>query len=174
MTITQRTVHLHQETVTCPQNCPGRNTDRDTGHHEYTPPQQMFTCAHPEDAKNCVTESNGTPTHAHLCDDCVPVDETLNVGPRRLSDIARDIRATWPKVSPHAQPYLDAMAYLDSITDVRDYEDGQGVVLYFLSNANTWRGDDARRIKAELRTMLDASTTNIKRWVQVNDLDRTD
>ena len=35
------------------------------------------------------------------------------------------------------------------------YEDsGTSVVLYFLSNAQGWRGDDARRIKSELKGMV--------------------
>lgn len=29
----------------------------------------------------------------------------------------------------------------------------RSIVLYFLSNATTWRGDDARRIKAELKKL---------------------
>jgi hypothetical protein len=28
------------------------------------------------------------------------------------------------------------------------------IVRYFLSNASTWRGEDAKRIKAELKSML--------------------
>ena len=28
------------------------------------------------------------------------------------------------------------------------------IVRYFLSNATTWRGEDARRIKAELKALL--------------------
>ena len=30
----------------------------------------------------------------------------------------------------------------------------ESVVQYFLANAGTWRGDDAKRIKAELKSML--------------------
>ncbi len=73
---------------------------------------------------------------------------------RDLSAIAHDIRRTWPKVYFGAVPYLDAMA---TLTDVREdyfYDSGRSIVLYFLSNATTWRGDDARRIKAELKTLL--------------------
>jgi hypothetical protein len=73
---------------------------------------------------------------------------------RPLSVIARDIRATWPKVYFGAVPYLQAMAQLGSIND-KYYEDSaRSVVNYFLANAGTWRGDDARRIKAELKSMV--------------------
>ena len=45
------------------------------------------------------------------------------------------------------------MGSLDSINDTYGYDDAKSVVLYFLSNATTWRGDDARRIKAELKSL---------------------
>lgn len=73
---------------------------------------------------------------------------------RPIYEIAREIRKTWTKVSPYAEPYLEAMASLNSINDNYYFDSGKSVVLYFLSNANTWRGDDARRIKAELKAML--------------------
>ena len=73
---------------------------------------------------------------------------------RPLSVIARDIRASWPKVYFGAVPYLQAMAQLGSIND-KYYEDSaRSVVNYFLANAGTWRGEDARRIKAELKSMV--------------------
>lgn len=73
---------------------------------------------------------------------------------RPLYEIAREIRKTWTKVSPYAEPYLEAMQSLNTINDNYYYDSGKSVVLYFLSNANTWRGEDARRIKAELKEML--------------------
>ncbi len=73
---------------------------------------------------------------------------------RSLATIARDIRAHWPKVNYAAKPYLDAMATLNSINDAYYYDSGKSVVLYFLSNAGTWRGEHAKRIKAELKAML--------------------
>lgn len=73
---------------------------------------------------------------------------------RPIYEIAREIRKTWTKVSPYAEPYLEAMASLNSINDNYYFDSGKSVVLYFLSNANGWRGEDARRIKAELKAML--------------------
>ena len=73
---------------------------------------------------------------------------------RPLCEIAREIRKTWTKVSPYAEPYLEAMESLDSINDNYYFDSGKSVVLYFLGNASTWRGEDARRIKAELKEML--------------------
>lgn len=73
---------------------------------------------------------------------------------RPLYEIAREIRKAWTKVSPYAEPYLEAMQSLNSINDNYYFDSGKSVVLYFLSNASTWRGEDARRIKAELKEML--------------------
>jgi len=73
--------------------------------------------------------------------------------PRALSAIARDIRANWPKVNYAAKPYLDAMAQLGSINDKFYADSAKDVVLYFLANAGSWRGEDAKRIKAELKKM---------------------
>ena len=73
--------------------------------------------------------------------------------PRSLCTIARDIRSTWPKVYFGAVPYLAAMSSLDSITDSYGADDAKSIVLYFLANASTWRGPDAKRIKDELKRM---------------------
>ena len=71
--------------------------------------------------------------------------------PRPLHTIAADIRRTWYKVNYAAAPYLQAMLTLDSIEDSYGYDSARGIVLRFLNNAKSWRGDDARRIKAELK-----------------------
>lgn len=76
---------------------------------------------------------------------------TTNVRP--LYEIARDIKNDWKNVYFGAKPYLDAMATLDSINDNYGFDSGKMIVLYFLGNASTWRGETAKRIKAELKAM---------------------
>jgi hypothetical protein len=80
---------------------------------------------------------------------------TLNQTEKRsLSTIATEIRKDWgSKVNYAAKPYLSAMAGLDSIDDQYGYDDARGIVLYFLSNASSWRGETAKRIKAELKAL---------------------
>ncbi len=78
----------------------------------------------------------------------------VNTDTRPLSVIAADIREHWANVNYAAKPYLDAMSQLNAITDDYYCDSGKSVVLYFLSNATSWRGDDARRIKAELKGMM--------------------
>lgn len=77
----------------------------------------------------------------------------MNTAPRALHAIASEIEKTWPRVSPHARPYLDAMFALSSINDPYGCDSGKSIVVYFLSNATGWKGDDARRIKAELKSI---------------------
>lgn len=78
--------------------------------------------------------------------------------PRSLSVIAREIRKDWKPVWFGAVPYLDAMSELDKITDKVMHDSGESIVLYFLSNASKWRGDTAKRVKAELKAMLPKRT----------------
>lgn len=72
---------------------------------------------------------------------------------RPIYEIAKEIRADWKNPYFGAKPYLDAMFSLSSIDDQFMYDTGHSVVLYFLANANTWRGETARRVKAELRAL---------------------
>lgn len=73
---------------------------------------------------------------------------------RDLCTIAHDIQRHWPKVHYAALPYLRAMGTLRTLDDNFGYDPADHVVMYFLSNAGTWRGEEARRLKAELNQML--------------------
>jgi hypothetical protein len=75
---------------------------------------------------------------------------------RSLRDIALDVRAHWPKPYFGAVPYLEALLDIERITDHYGADDAASIVRYFLSNATAWRGEDARRIKAELKALLGA------------------
>lgn len=75
---------------------------------------------------------------------------------RPLYVIAREIREDWVNPNYAALPYLTAMRSLDRVTEKYGYDSGFHIVMYFLSNASTWRGDTARRVKAELRGMVGA------------------
>lgn len=73
---------------------------------------------------------------------------------RALREIAREIRADWKNVHFTAQPYLAAMSTLTSVNDKYGLATGDDIVLRFLTNATSWRGDTARRVKAELNAMV--------------------
>jgi hypothetical protein len=73
---------------------------------------------------------------------------------RPLYEIAREIRQDWKQIYFGAVPYLQAMGSMESVRDSYGYDNGESIVLYFLSNATTWRGEAARRVKAELKALL--------------------
>ncbi len=72
---------------------------------------------------------------------------------RLLCDIAKDIKATWKPVWFGAVPYLEALGELRFIEETYHADSARYVVTGFLGNAQTWRGADARRIKAELKSI---------------------
>lgn len=81
--------------------------------------------------------------------------------PRPIHEIAAEIDRTWrdkqgapAKARWCAEPYLDAMRTLTTMDEMYGLDTAVSVVLYFLSNAAQFRGEDARRLKAELRSML--------------------
>ena len=76
---------------------------------------------------------------------------------RPISSIARDIGRVWDKPNFAAKPYLDAMRALYSVNDAYGYDSGKSVVLYFLANAATFRGEAAKALKVELKAALKGS-----------------
>jgi hypothetical protein len=73
---------------------------------------------------------------------------------RPLHLITREIREDWTKPYFGAVPYLDAMGTLNSVSDNYGCDSAKTLIVYFLSNATTWRGDTARRVKAELKALI--------------------
>lgn len=78
--------------------------------------------------------------------------------PRSLRAIAREIFADWPKMAANehhpAHPYVHAMRGLETVADQYGADRGDDIVRRFLGNATGWRGDTARRVKAELKALL--------------------
>jgi hypothetical protein len=79
------------------------------------------------------------------------VDNTTH---RPIHEIADEIRKDWKPVHRFAEPYLKAMHELSSIFDRYGADDAESVILCFLSNASTWRGEVAKKIKAELKLII--------------------
>lgn len=76
---------------------------------------------------------------------------------RPLYEIAREVKITWAKPYFGAVPYIQAMSGLERITDYYGMDTASDIVNRFLANASTFRGPDARRIKAELNNLLKSS-----------------
>ena len=73
---------------------------------------------------------------------------------RELHVIAREIKKDCgSKMYFGAKPYVSAMECLRSITDNYGCDSAKSIVLYFLANAATWRGETAKRIKTELKKL---------------------
>lgn len=64
---------------------------------------------------------------------------------RTIQEIAAEIARTWVKPNYAAKPYLDYMV------DPWGADSPRSAAMYFLSNASTWRGPDAQRLKSELK-----------------------
>jgi hypothetical protein len=73
---------------------------------------------------------------------------------RQVNTIANEILNHWKKPYFGAMPYLHAMRELHTINDMYMYDNGKSIVRYFLANASTFRGDDAKRLKLELKSLL--------------------
>lgn len=73
---------------------------------------------------------------------------------RPIHEIACEIRQDWKRVYFGAVPYLEAMELLNGPNDLFFADDGYTVIRYFLANAATWKGETAKRVKAELKAMV--------------------
>lgn len=73
---------------------------------------------------------------------------------RPLHVIALEITQDWKKPYFGAVPYLEALEAIDSITASYGEDSARSIVAYFLSNATTWRGETAKRVKAELKGLI--------------------
>ena len=67
--------------------------------------------------------------------------------PRPIKHIAAEICEVWRPVNYGARPYLEAMLSLNTIEDDYYLDSADSIIRYFLGNARTWRGEDAKRIK---------------------------
>ena len=76
---------------------------------------------------------------------------------RFIYEIAEEIKQDWPAARDPRHPaghYVKAMSDIRYITDNYFCDSARTVVLYFLSNAGSWRGAVARKVKAELRALI--------------------
>ena len=71
-----------------------------------------------------------------------------------VSEIARAIAKDWKNINPYAAEYLNAMLSIESIEESYYADSAKSVVMYFLANAGSYRGDNARSYKALLKDMI--------------------
>ena len=73
---------------------------------------------------------------------------------KTITELAGVIAWDWPTIPPSAKAYLAPMFSLYDITDNYYEDSGRSVILHFLTNASTWKGDVAREVKKELNRRL--------------------
>lgn len=84
----------------------------------------------------------------------IPYEKPLAIQTKRtISAIAKEIRRDWKNVNYAAIPYLQAMYSMEHASDDYGADSGKSIILYFLSNASSWRGETAKRVKAELQAL---------------------
>ena len=71
-----------------------------------------------------------------------------------VSQIASIIELNWRAMNFAAVTYVRAMRSMWSVDSKYGCDDGRSIILYFLSNASTWRGPIAKAVKAELNKRL--------------------
>jgi len=81
------------------------------------------------------------------------MENTLTTS-RPIYLIGQEIFNDWKNVYFGAKPYLDAMRSLVTVNDDYGQDSGRSIVNYFLANAQSWRGETAKRVKAELKAMV--------------------
>lgn len=75
---------------------------------------------------------------------------------RTFAQIAQDIKKAWKHPYYGAKPYIEAMLEIDSTDPNARYmfETAKHIAKRFLANAPTFRGMEAKRLKAELLALL--------------------
>jgi hypothetical protein len=74
---------------------------------------------------------------------------------RSLAQIAAEIKQDWGnRLNGAAAPYVEALSNLHLPDQRYGAETGADMIRGFLMNAQTWRGETARRVKLELKALL--------------------
>jgi hypothetical protein len=73
---------------------------------------------------------------------------------RPIFEIAAEISSDWNKPYFGAIPYINAMHTLVDLQSRYGMDTAKSILAYFLANSGTWRGETAKRIKAELKAIL--------------------
>ena len=73
---------------------------------------------------------------------------------RPIYKIAADILNDWPAPYFGARPYLAAMLTINNELENYGQDTAKNIILYFLSNASSYRGSKAKELKKELKTLI--------------------
>ena len=76
------------------------------------------------------------------------------INKRPVYKIAEDILNDWQAPYFGARPYLAAMLTINNELEQYGQDSAKTVILYFLSNATTYRGSKAKELKKELQKLI--------------------
>ena len=74
--------------------------------------------------------------------------------PRQIYQIAEDIVKDWKKPHYSAKPYLAVMRRIRTPEQQVVRETGRSIVEYFLENSKSYTGPSAKKLKQELKDLL--------------------
>ena len=92
-----------------------------------------------------------------MADDALPALPDFK--PMSIREIGSYIRGTWKNPFYGAKPYISAMQEIDN-NGMYIQDSWESIVAYFLSNAQTWRGPEAKAVKFELNRRLKTRRMN--------------
>jgi hypothetical protein len=78
--------------------------------------------------------------------------QTINTRP--VYKIAEEILNDWQAPYFGARPYLTAMLTINSHCENYGQDTAKSIILYFLSNASSYRGSKAKELKNELKKLI--------------------
>jgi hypothetical protein len=78
--------------------------------------------------------------------------QTINKRP--VYKIAEEILNDWTAPYFGARPYLAAMLTINNELENYGQDTAKSIILYFLSNASSYRGSKAKELKNELKTLI--------------------
>jgi hypothetical protein len=73
---------------------------------------------------------------------------------RPVYKIAQDILSDWKAPNFAARPYLAAMLTINNEHEQYGHDTAKNIILYFLSNASTYRGIKSKQLKNELKLLI--------------------
>jgi len=119
--------------------------------------EDMATQAERQTNRGTVPSSSETPKKAK---ETVSPEVAQKIKDSDLSGLARmivrDLRGQGKEIPFGAEPYLEAMATMGDIGEDYFADSGTSIVAYALANLGTYKGANARAIKAELNRRLKA------------------
>lgn len=84
----------------------------------------------------------------------IKINKMQTINKRPVYKIAEEILNDWAAPYFGARPYLAAMLTINNELENYGQDTAKSIILYFLSNASSYRGSKAKELKNELKTLI--------------------